>query len=98
MVFIKIFQNKQEMGKTAAKMAAKILQEILQSKNKACFVAATGSSQFEFLDALCKHYEINWKKTEMFHLDEYLGLPGNHPAKSHPRLICFLDRYSSSLL
>jgi len=80
LVFIKIFQNKQEMGKAAAQMAAKILQEVLQSKNKACFVAATGASQFEFLDALCNHDKINWKKTEMFHLDEYLGLPANHPA------------------
>ena len=68
------------MGEAAAQMAAKILQEVLQSKNKASFIAATGTSQFEFLDALCNHYEINWKKTEMFHLDEYLGLPANHPA------------------
>ena len=80
MVFIKIFQSKQEMGEAAAQMAAKILQEVLQSKNKACFIAATGASQFEFLDALCNHDEINWKKTEMFHLDEYLGLPANHSA------------------
>jgi len=68
------------MGKAAAQMAAEILQEVLQSKNKARFVAATGASQFEFLDALCSHDEINWKKTEMFHLDEYLGLPANHSA------------------
>ncbi|MFW9945245.1 MAG: glucosamine-6-phosphate deaminase [Candidatus Odinarchaeota archaeon] len=80
MVSIKIFQTKQEMGEAAAKMAAKILQHVLQLKKKACFVAATGTSQFEFLDALCKYDEINWKKTEMFHLDEYLGLPANHPA------------------
>ena len=80
MVFINTFQNKQEMGEAAAQMAAKILQEVLQSKNEACFIAATGASQFEFLNALCNHDEINWKKTEMFHLDEYLDLPANHPA------------------
>jgi len=33
LVFIKIFQNKLEMGKAAAQMAAEILQEVLQSKN-----------------------------------------------------------------
>ncbi|MFX0139217.1 MAG: glucosamine-6-phosphate deaminase [Candidatus Hodarchaeota archaeon] len=80
MVFIKIFQNKQEMGEAAAQKAAEILQEVIQSKEKCCFIAATGASQFEFLDALCNHNEIDWKKTEMFHLDEYIGLSENHTA------------------
>lgn len=68
------------MGEAAAQKAAEILQKVIKSKKKSCFVAATGTSQFELLDALCNHNEINWKKTEMFHLDEYIGLSENHPA------------------
>ncbi|MFX0025865.1 MAG: glucosamine-6-phosphate deaminase [Candidatus Hermodarchaeota archaeon] len=68
------------MGEAAARKAAEIFQKVIQSKKKVCFVAATGASQFEFLKALCQHNEIDWKKTEMFHLDEYIGLSENHPA------------------
>ena len=43
-------------------------------------IAATGASQFEFLDALTGTPEIDWSRVEMFHLDEYIGLPISHPA------------------
>ena len=43
-------------------------------------IAATGASQFEFLDALTGADEIDWSRVEMFHLDEYIGLPLSHPA------------------
>jgi glucosamine-6-phosphate deaminase len=41
---------------------------------------ATGASQFEFLDALTKRADVDWSRVEMFHLDEYLGIPAEHPA------------------
>jgi len=80
MVNIYIFHKKSELGKAAAKKAAEIIQGALKSKPNACFIAATGTSQFEFLDFLCKHRDIKWNKTEMFHLDEYIGIPPTHPA------------------
>jgi glucosamine-6-phosphate deaminase len=43
-------------------------------------VAATGASQFEFLDALTSSPGIDWSRVEVFHLDEYVGLPAGHPA------------------
>jgi len=62
------------------------------SKANARIIAATGASQFEFLDELTKAAEIDWTRAEMFHLDEYLGLPGTHPASFRKylleRLIC----------
>jgi len=41
---------------------------------------ATGASQFEFLEALTSRPDIDWSRVEMFHLDEYIGLPADHPA------------------
>jgi glucosamine-6-phosphate deaminase len=41
---------------------------------------ATGASQFDFLAALTGRTDIDWGLVEMFHLDEYLGLPPDHPA------------------
>ncbi len=77
---IRIFETKQEMGNAAAKKAARVLRDTIDIKNEAVFVAATGVSQFEFLESLTKMSSIDWSKTTMFHLDEYIGVPGTHPA------------------
>jgi len=77
---MKIFQTKQEMSKAAAQKAAAILMSTIEKKGKAVFVAATGTSQFEFLEHLTSVPSIDWSRTTMFHLDEYIGLPETHPA------------------
>jgi glucosamine-6-phosphate deaminase len=43
-------------------------------------IAASAASQFEFLDNLTKTPDVDWEKVELFHLDEYIGLPMTHPA------------------
>ena len=75
-----IFETKEEMTRTAAKNAAQVLREAIFSKGRATFIAATGKSQFEFLKNLTNDLSIDWTKTTMFHLDEYIGLPAEHPA------------------
>jgi glucosamine-6-phosphate deaminase len=77
---IKVSLSKVDAGRAAAEKASEILRSVLRSKKKARFVAATGASQFDFLDSLCKSSGIDWTRTEMFHLDEYIGLPMTHPA------------------
>lgn len=77
---INIFKTRESMGKAAAGKAAEILKDTINKKGKANFVIATGTSQFEFLENLTRITSIDWAKTTMFHLDEYTGLPGNHPA------------------
>ena len=76
---IKIFETKEEMGKAAAKRAEEILNTAIASRGKANFIAATGASQFEFLESLTEA-SIDWSKTTMFHLDEYVGISETHPA------------------
>jgi len=75
-----IYETKEEMGKVAADKAAELLEEAIREKNEAVFVAATGASQFEFLEALTSISSIDWSKTVMFHLDEYIGISETHPA------------------
>jgi len=77
---LEIFPNKESLGMAAAKKAADILTKTIQKKGKANFIAATGASQFEFLENLTSISSIDWSKTTMFHLDEYVGLPETHPA------------------
>jgi glucosamine-6-phosphate deaminase len=40
-----------------------------------------------FLDALTGAEGIDWQKVEMFHLDEYVGLPITHPASFRKYLL-----------
>jgi len=59
--------------------AAKI-RAAIAARGKASIIVATGASQFEMLDALVGMADINWYNVVAFHLDEYVGLPINHPA------------------
>jgi glucosamine-6-phosphate deaminase len=79
-VMIKCFDDKKEMARVAADQAAFILRDTIQKQGKARLIAATGAAQFEFLEALTTLPAIDWKRVEMFHLDEYIGLPETHPA------------------
>jgi len=77
---IKCFNDKREMAKVAAEEAAKLLRETIRQKGTARLIAATGAAQFEFLEALTTLPGIDWPQVEMFHLDEYIGIPASHPA------------------
>ncbi len=77
---IEILADKYSLGQAAADHAARSLRRTLRNQGNARLVAATGASQFEFLDALTRAPNIDWSRVEVFHLDEYVGLPSTHPA------------------
>ena len=77
---VEVFDTKSEMGEAAAREAAAIIREAIDARGEARVVAATGASQFGFLDALAREGGIDWGKVTFFHLDEYVGLPESHPA------------------
>lgn len=77
---IKVFEDKVSLGKGAAECVASSLRRTIAATGYARIVAATGASQFEFLEALTSTPDIPWNLVEMFHLDEYVGLPTGHPA------------------
>ena len=68
------------MSEAAAQHAAASLREAIERTGKARVVAATGASQLDFLSALTATPGIAWPRVELFHLDEYIGLPAGHPA------------------
>ncbi len=77
---IRIYKNKDELGKAAASDAAGIIKNAMRINGSATLVLATGSSQFEMLKYLVATPGIDWSKVVLFHLDEYIGIPGEHPA------------------
>jgi glucosamine-6-phosphate deaminase len=78
-MIINISKNASALGTEAALFAAGRIKEEIRKKGEARMVVSTGNSQFETLQALLKH-DIDWGKVEIFHLDEYIGLPVTHPA------------------
>jgi glucosamine-6-phosphate deaminase len=101
-VDVRVLDTKQDLGRAAAERAAAAIGEAIARNGEARVIAATGASQFEFLDALTATPGVEWGRVEMFHLDEYVGISDRHPAsfrrylrerivaKVHPRAFHFL--------
>jgi glucosamine-6-phosphate deaminase len=68
------------MSAAAARHAAASLRDVIARNGKARIVAATGASQLEFLRQLTSQPDVDWPRVELFHLDEYAGIPETHPA------------------
>ena len=77
---VAIFDSKLQLAKAAASNAAGIIRRAIADRGQAYLIAATGASQFEFLDELVQQPNLDWRQTTFFHLDEYVGLPDTHPA------------------
>src|SRR5580658_6801713 len=92
-MIIKVFDDKLSLGRAAAQQAADAIRHAIQKNDHARIIAATGTSQFEFLDALTSSPGIAWARVELFHLDEYIGLPASHPASFRNYLLTrLIDR------
>lgn len=76
---ISISSDSIESGRLAAELISGKLDGAIRTRGEARMVVSTGSSQFELFRALLKK-NIDWTKVEVFHLDEYIGLPVTHPA------------------
>ncbi len=74
-----IEKNKIELGETAAKIGAEMINSAIDKKGIANIILATGASQFEMLGHLVKE-NVDWTKVNCFHLDEYIGISETHPA------------------
>ena len=77
---LRILEGRDSLGKAAAAQAAAAIQRAIGAKGKARIISASAASQFEFLEVLTSTPGIDWKNVEVFHLDEYIGLPKTHPA------------------
>lgn len=86
-MLIKIYEDQNSLAGAAAAQAAVSLSVALQNRGTARLIAATGASQFEFLDQLTARPNLDWSHVEMFHLDEYIGLPASHPASFRKYLV-----------
>jgi glucosamine-6-phosphate deaminase len=80
LITVHTFQTAGQMGAAAANHAARQIQELAATRESVAVVFATGASQLETLRALVKIEAVPWGRVTGFHLDEYLGIPPDHPA------------------
>ena len=84
---VNVSPSKLALGEAAARHAAQSLNRILADRGSARLISATGASQFDFLEILTSTPGIDWLRVEMFHLDEYIGLPVTHSASFRKYLL-----------
>ena len=86
-MIVKVFDDKRALSTAAAEQASTAVRRAILARGCARIIVATGASQLDFLDALTKAENIDWRQVEMFHLDEYVGLPITHPASFRKYLL-----------
>jgi glucosamine-6-phosphate deaminase len=84
---LRVFNDKISLGQAAAEQAATAIRRAIRDHGLARVIAATAASQLEFLNALTKKPDIDWRQVELFHLDEYIGLPITHPGSFRKMLL-----------
>jgi glucosamine-6-phosphate deaminase len=75
-----VFANKADLAQAAALAARQRLCAALDRRGEARIIVATGPSQHEFVACLAALPGIEWKRIEVFHMDEYLGVSASHTA------------------
>src|SRR4030095_7725766 len=68
-----------EWGAGAAAQASARLKRAIAANGGARVILSSAPSQNELLEGLIAS-EVDWSCVTIFHMDEYIGLPSNHPA------------------
>lgn len=78
---VSVYQNRQQMGSSAAKHVTDYIARLLMQKDEVRIVVGSAPSQDEFFAELTKPDNrklIDWGRVVVFHMDEYIGLPSSH--------------------
>lgn len=84
---LKVFADKTSLSNAAAEQAATAIRLAIRDRGQARVIAATAASQIDFLNVLTRAPNIDWQRIEVFHLDEYIGLPVTHPGSFRKMLL-----------
>ncbi len=77
---VKVYETNENMSEAAAIEAAETIKISINNSGIANIMLSTGNSQLIFLKKLRKFKDIQWSAVNVFHLDEYIGLPLGHTA------------------
>ena len=77
---VAVFESNSALGQAAAADFAAIIRREVSTRGEVAVIFATGNSQLTFLYALHGVSELPWERVTAFHMDEYIGIPQDHPA------------------
>jgi glucosamine-6-phosphate deaminase len=77
---VQLHSDRQSAGEAGAEMAAGLIRKELAGGGRMAIVFASAVSQDPFLAALRAQPDIAWQRIAAFHMDEYAGMSGDHPA------------------
>lgn len=77
---VKIFNTREEMGKSAATHAAQYLRELAKTKEEINILFAAAPSQNDFLATLIQE-DVPWEKINAMQLDDYIGISNEAPQR-----------------
>ena len=77
---VEVHPDGKSLGAAAALAAAESMKRLGADLSSFGVIFATGVSQQDTLEALTRVEGIPWSRVRGFHLDEYVGLPIEHPA------------------
>ncbi|HEX7260235.1 MAG TPA: glucosamine-6-phosphate deaminase [Luteolibacter sp.] len=72
----------QPTQQAATEVAARIIARLLRDKPNAVLGLATGSTPLSLYQTLIS-MDLDWSRVTTFNLDEYIGLPREHPQSYH---------------
>ena len=75
---VEVHPSGKAAGAAAARAAGQALMELGKTRDSIGVIFATGASQLDTLDALTKTENLPWNKVSGFHMDEYIGISGDH--------------------
>ena len=76
---VSIYRDIDTLGRAAAERAAFIVADAISVRGHANLIVATGNSQLSLYAALREMTGIEWRKVQIFHMDEYVGIRPDHP-------------------
>lgn len=77
---VKVYTSPADLYEDAVVETRTRLAQAIEDKGSAAAILATGNTQIDFLQLLAESGDVDWSKVTLYHMDEYLGLPGDHPA------------------
>nr|WP_310417520.1 glucosamine-6-phosphate deaminase [Chamaesiphon sp. OTE_8_metabat_110] len=77
---VEVYRQEADIVQSLVTQTQSYLNEAIERQGSAAAILASGASQVKLLKDLTTFGEIDWGRITLFHLDEYLGIGGEHPA------------------
>ena len=78
---VQVYASRLAMGEAAGKDVSLRIAELLQQQDVVRIIFAAAPSQLELLAYLACNDTIEWPRVDVFHMDEYTGLPADAPQR-----------------